>query len=136
MEAIESEVPGAQAMDMSYLTYDACYTVRSTIGPLTPRIRTWREVVAYISVIAPVHLLSQADFEAGPTGERWISTAHQPTAGVERVWQVTSDLIVRVFGYPALPPDLHQTRIPDIHVQNVPAGQVRLCDALFTPSRG
>ena len=135
MEAIEAEAPGTDVMDLSYLTYDACYVVRANADPVTETTTRVREVVACISVIAPVYAIYQATTEVATSGEQDVTTADTPDADVAPLWGVVARQVERIFGYTRMEPEIGLATIPDVQVQNVPLGEATVYDALFTPTR-
>jgi len=135
MEAIEAGAPGVSVMDMSYLTYDAGYTLRMNADPEDESSTRWREIVACISVIAPVYALFQARIERSDTGEHDSTVAYSPDPDIVPLWEKTATLIEQMFGYDYLGPDLGLQPVPDVQVQNAPLGEATLYDALLTPQR-
>jgi hypothetical protein len=135
MAAVEAEVPGVKAMDFSYLSYDACYIVRMNADSVEQHPRRWRELVACISIIAPVYLLYQATIEISDSGEQRTAATHLPDPDVEPLWKVAAQQIERLFSQHLIPHAVGVTVIPDVQVQNVPLGQATFYDCLFTPNR-
>jgi hypothetical protein len=135
MEAIEADMPGVKAMDLSYLAYDACYIVRLNVDPVEEETTRWREVVTCISVIAPVYLLYQALIEVAISGEQRSTIAYAPDPEVTPLWRVVARQVERLFDYAPVEPELGLTIVPDVQVQNVLLGDATLYDCLFTPVR-
>lgn len=135
MEALEADMPGVKAMDMSYLAYDACYTVHLNADTIDEKTTGWREVVACISIITPVYFLYQARIEVAPSGEQRTSIAYSPDPDVAPLWEVAAREIEQIFGYAPLGTDLGLTSVPDVQVQNVALGEATLYDCLFAPLR-
>ena len=135
MEAVEAEVPGVQAMDLSYLAYDAGYTVRFNADPVGEGTTRWREVVACISILAPVYLLYQSRIEVDAAGRQASTVTYAPDPDVAPLWDAAGRAVERIFGHAPLAADAGLAVLPDVQVQNVPPGEATLYDALFTPSR-
>jgi hypothetical protein len=135
MDAVEAEAPGSKAMDMSYPTFDAGYSVHFNADPVDERTTRWREVVAFISFIAPVYALQQLTTKIAPDGARLVTAAPAPDPAVAPLWSTVARNIERAFSYSRVDPDIGLLVVPDVQVQNVPIGEVTVYDALFTPTR-
>lgn len=135
MDAMEAESAVGRVLDMSYLAYDAGYTLRLNADPVHEASTRWREIVVCISTIAPVYLLYQALIEISPSGEQRISTMYSPDPDLVPLWRKTAHQVEQVFGYSLLEADDGLQIVPDIEVQNVPQGKATLYDLLFTPTR-
>ena len=134
MEAIEADLPGVQAMDASYLSHDAGYTLRLNADPVDAETRRWREVVACISVIAPVFVCIQATTVVDAAGLYRTVAADTPDPAVEPLWRVAVRRIEEVFGHEPIDASLAAVVVDDVQVQNVPLGEATLRDALFSPA--
>jgi len=136
MEAIEADVPGMQAMDTSYLSQDAGYTLRLNADPVAADTRRWREILACISIIAPVFLCYQETIVVDAAGLYRTTAADPRDSAVEPLWWVAARRIEEVFGHATIDPSLASVVVDDVHVQNVPLGEATLRDALFFPALG
>ena len=135
LEAFEKNLPGVRALDLSYLSYDACYIARVNADPVGTNTVRWRELVPCISIIAPFYFMYQSLIEIQVSGERKTSVSFGPDTDLANFWRDVARLVEQIFGYTAIGPEVGLKVVSNVQIQNVPLGSATLYDCLFTPSR-
>lgn len=134
-QLVEKSFPIVKALDWSYLSYDACYTIRLNADSVNAQTKQWRELVYCISVLVPLYFFYQVTNEIISEKEHHRQMNYQIDLDIEPIKQFSCQQIEHLFDATYLETETGMILVPEVQVQNKAMGEATIYDCLFTPER-
>ena len=132
-QCVGEELPGVGLWELPSLLYHPCRTLRGYL-PHSPMGSDVHDAVVLLeSVLAPVHAIYAS--HQTYAGKRVAKSRvwHSPLPARFRSYEARLDELARsLLGSVRLPKEVLFAPVPDLHVEHVPAGKVKLIRCLFT----
>lgn len=132
-QRVGEELPGVGLWELPSLLYHPCRTLRVYL-PHSPMGSDVHDAVVLLeSVLAPVHAIyaSHQTYEGKRVAESHVW--HSPLPARFRPYEARLDELAHsLLGSVLLPNEVLFTPVPDLHVEHVPVGKVKLIHCLFT----
>jgi hypothetical protein len=131
-QRIVEELPGVGLWELPYLMYHPCRMLRVYL-PHSPRGSDVHDAVVLLeSVLAPVHAIYASHQTYAGKQVAKSRVWHSPLPARFRPYEARVDEFARsLLGSVRLPKEVLFTPVPDLHVEHVPAGKVKLIHCLF-----